>query len=372
MPPLQGNGRIRNNSEGPTASRTREQDPASSQYLSRHEEGLLNGRNFPCRHPHNHLMSDVRRRGQSFLCWPGNVAASANEMAEAGLYYTGTADKTKCFYCGGGLQDWEYLDDPLVEHAKWFPDCEYLLRKKGIQFVLAVSEQFPELSRPGTHICEGAYAVDGTMEQLQHLSFSTPQDFQRTIDFGSDIGDYSNMVILTNSSSIVTVNGRRVETQQTTTTAAPRENLEDKVRREMRGEMVENMLEVGFQTEVIKTVLSRRLLSSGMFSSLADFVDAVHEEQRRIGGWDAQSLMRQSTPSQGSIPPTSVGSENEAERRIREIQNEQRCKICLDQESSCVFHPCNHLCACLDCGAMLTSCPICRQRISRILRVYKS
>jgi hypothetical protein len=47
------------------------------------------------------------------------------------------------------------------------------------------------------------------------------------------------------------------------------------------------------------------------------------------------------------------------------------CKICLDLEADTLLLPCKHLCACADCAAVLTSCPICRAAIAERMRVYK-
>lgn len=33
----------------------------------------------------------------------------------------GHGDNVKCYYCDGGLRNWEPGDDPWQEHAKWFP-----------------------------------------------------------------------------------------------------------------------------------------------------------------------------------------------------------------------------------------------------------
>jgi hypothetical protein len=45
------------------------------------------------------------------------------------------SDYVKCFYCDGGLCNWEAGDDPWVEHAKWFPDCEFVRLNKSLAFV---------------------------------------------------------------------------------------------------------------------------------------------------------------------------------------------------------------------------------------------
>ncbi|CAL1549160.1 unnamed protein product, partial [Lymnaea stagnalis] len=53
---------------------------------------------------------------------------------------SGYGDCARCFYCGGGLRNWEDEDDVLVEHARWFPKCAYIRQKMGQNFVEAVQE----------------------------------------------------------------------------------------------------------------------------------------------------------------------------------------------------------------------------------------
>jgi len=69
-------------------------------------------------------------------------------MADAGLYYLGTDDKVKGFYCNEGLQNWDTYDEPWFEHAKWFPECEFLLQQRGPEYVERVKNRFPNLKRP--------------------------------------------------------------------------------------------------------------------------------------------------------------------------------------------------------------------------------
>lgn len=50
-------------------------------------------------------------------------------------YVTGFNDSVKCFFCDGGLRNWECDDDPWHEHARWFPKCKYVRQVKGDHFV---------------------------------------------------------------------------------------------------------------------------------------------------------------------------------------------------------------------------------------------
>jgi len=62
--------------------------------------------------------------------------------------FSGVRDRVKCFYCNGGLQNWRQNDDPWHEHAKWYPSCEFLLQKKGPEFVHGVVARHPNINRP--------------------------------------------------------------------------------------------------------------------------------------------------------------------------------------------------------------------------------
>lgn len=46
------------------------------------------------------------------------------------------------------------------------------------------------------------------------------------------------------------------------------------------------------------------------------------------------------------------------------------CAICLENAKTTVFEPCGHICSCHVCALRLNDCPICRQRIQHIGRVY--
>lgn len=75
--------------------------------------------------------------------------------------FTGERDRVKCWYCNGGLQHWDYDDAPWVEHAKWFPNCQFLLSVKGQHFVYRHLTTSAYLSRPIIARQEGA-TVDPT------------------------------------------------------------------------------------------------------------------------------------------------------------------------------------------------------------------
>uniref|UniRef100_A0A3Q3RD99 RING-type E3 ubiquitin transferase n=1 Tax=Monopterus albus TaxID=43700 RepID=A0A3Q3RD99_MONAL len=71
----------------------------------------------------------------TFHSWPTEASIQPDVLARAGFFYTGHGDNVKCFYCDGGLQNWEPGDDPWQEHAKWFPRCEFLIQSRGQDYI---------------------------------------------------------------------------------------------------------------------------------------------------------------------------------------------------------------------------------------------
>ena len=83
-------------------------------------------------------------RISSFQGWPANMTQTPRSLGMAGFFYAGYGDYVRCFFCGGGLRNWEQGDDPWVEHARWFPRCAFLLQNKGQEFVHMVQIQHQE------------------------------------------------------------------------------------------------------------------------------------------------------------------------------------------------------------------------------------
>lgn len=68
------------------------------------------------------------------------------------LLCLGFNDSVKCFFCDGGLRNWEREDDPWHEHARWFPRCKYVRQVKGDRFVEEVlSEENGQVQQTATY-----------------------------------------------------------------------------------------------------------------------------------------------------------------------------------------------------------------------------
>lgn len=102
----------------------------------------------PTKGPAHTKYASYDARLKSFDSWPRAIAQTRESLADAGFYYTGKSDQTLCYYCGGGLRDWEQKDDPWEQHATWFPKCYHLLMAKGQAYVDQVNgKSMPAPSR---------------------------------------------------------------------------------------------------------------------------------------------------------------------------------------------------------------------------------
>lgn len=75
----------------------------------------------------NPAMGREDARLNSFHNWPAYAPITPEELASAGLYYTGIDDQVACFCCGGKLKNWEPCDEAWSEHRRHFPRCFLVL-----------------------------------------------------------------------------------------------------------------------------------------------------------------------------------------------------------------------------------------------------
>ncbi|XP_066527042.1 baculoviral IAP repeat-containing protein 7 isoform X7 [Hoplias malabaricus] len=94
-------------------------------------------------------MESEDSRLTTFHNWPTEASVQPDTLARAGFFYTGHSDNVKCFFCDGGLRNWEPGDDPWQEHAKWFPRCEFLLQSRGREYVNNIQQSYFNMSETG-------------------------------------------------------------------------------------------------------------------------------------------------------------------------------------------------------------------------------
>ncbi|XP_063064181.1 baculoviral IAP repeat-containing protein 7 isoform X1 [Engraulis encrasicolus] len=265
--------------------------------------------------------------------WPTGASVQPDALARAGFFYTGDifvlvghGDNVKCFFCDGGLRNWEPGDDPWQEHAKWFPRCEYLLQTRGREYVSNIQESY-------FHMGE---TVSGS--QVPVTRDMTP---------GSDVvgGQGSAAALLS--------------------------------------PVVQTVLGMGFEAALVQSLVQTRYLLTGRhYTSVSDLVADVlqaEEEDRLRGEQTTEPLVERQGNSGGgrraqvtARDKAAALADLSAEEQLRQLQEERTCKVCMDKLVSIVFIPCGHLVVCTDCAASLRHCPICRATIRGSVRAFMS
>ncbi|CAK8686356.1 unnamed protein product [Clavelina lepadiformis] len=290
---------------------------------------------FPCSNSVNPHMRSEESRLQTFLdhssSWPAHrIRATPRQIANAGMYYLGVRDRVKCWYCNGGLQNWERDDDPWEEHAKWFPLCEFTLQQRGPDFVHSMVSRFPNLRRP---------ILRNPANPLQ-LRRSTENNTR-----GPEIIDPRNEA----------------------------RSLERKIDEEMSSsELVEQARLMGFDERIIRISLKRKYEATGNgFSRLETLVESIlaMEEisaSNRCEEGGSAFATNEATPSTSTRNLSTTSGLQE----IRRLQEERLCKVCGNEQASVVLIPCGHIACCVGCAENASTCPICRLRVREKIRSF--
>jgi len=88
----------------------------------------------------NSAYAELPKRHASFATWPHENLPSVDDLVRAGFFYTGTKTIVTCFYCNGSLQNWGPNDNPMIEHARWFPHCAYAKQLCGDEMYRKIQE----------------------------------------------------------------------------------------------------------------------------------------------------------------------------------------------------------------------------------------
>ncbi|KAM9330964.1 baculoviral IAP repeat-containing protein 1e-like [Gastrophryne carolinensis] len=128
-------------------------------------------------------MKDEQSRLQSFSHWPAYAVLQPTVLAEAGFFFTGIRDLVQCFSCMGCLAVWEEEDDPWKEHAKWFPECEYLnSRNSENKLECKAKGSIPNTSNKHSSLLEKVEILKKQLiEKYTNTSFYTESPFQDSI-----------------------------------------------------------------------------------------------------------------------------------------------------------------------------------------------
>jgi len=296
--------------------------PSSSQDHTDPPHPSIRETMFPCNNPINPCMRSKQKRLDTFYerarNWPRHrLTATPADMANAGLYYLGTDDKVKCFYCNGGLQNWDTYDEPWFEHAKWFPDCEFLLQQRGPEYVERVKNRFPNLKRS----------------------------------------------ILKSSRSISATNNRTTSNNPTIIDPANNHRLIcEKVDRAIcTSPIIPEANQMGFSTDNIRQALYAQIaVHDEPFTTLSALVQALLDQPQEQNQSHNQEVYTSNHTATAQTP----------QQELNMLKRQRQCKRCYAETATVVCIPCGHLAICKHCSPEIMRCPVCMIKTSNKISTF--
>ena len=142
-------------------------------------------------------------------------------------------------------------------------------------------------------------------------------------------------------------------------------------------------IDLNWTTEQFINIMREKVIEDFILEN-AEFVDTAQELIIGVAAEDAPALR----PSNRSIrdyygariyhlafyirPIPANGIRISPPEEVPAFPRERACAICMERERTLLFMPCNHLCACAECGLNPTIrvCPICRAAFNNRMVVY--
>ncbi|CAF1410540.1 unnamed protein product [Adineta ricciae] len=335
----------------------------------------------------NPAYTEIPKRHASFEQWPKENLPSVDDLVRAGFFYTGSKSIVTCFYCNGSLQNWGPNDNPMIEHARWFPHCAYAKQLCGDDLYRKIQEsKRAQQERAKANELRERATVSGATNTT---SAATTNNNRQLL-----IPDESTLSRLVAARLDLPISQRLLD--QNFKLSIIKRCWEDQLR----------LKQDDFQSEcdlfIACTILQKQIehidgkkenivIPSIKMKQIREKNEAQLREptsnQAQVisNPTDAemttssQSLTNESVSSQSSIEstskPSTPGSQGET-KLIKPIissssEHDQSnsntpsnpCVLCLTEEKRLACIPCGHLATCVPCGHSLRSCPMCRREI---------
>jgi len=327
----------------------------------------------------------LEARLRTFRDWPPALKQQPKQLSEAGFYYIGLSDQVKCFYCDGGLRNWQPEDLPWVEHARWFSRCVFVRLVKGDEFISqCLLERPPEkagisfdMPRPVTEEEIRRAMGEAIVKQVLSMGIDPSRvkmAIKQQLEKGSGSPFSSAEDLISAAFSVQRNQERRIREENLNPVGAMLEGLgrgRDIVTEHWGGgESLGNILpgdnniiaeppgEEDINQSSDNNTVNLSLVSQSVPSSPREISDKTT--------CTSLPLPTETSPPTTTQPPTDLVTEN---ARLKE---QRTCKICMDGEVGVVFLPCGHLCCCVNCAPSLKDCPVCRSTIQGTVRTFLS
>jgi len=341
----------------------------------------------------------LEARLRTFREWPPALRQQPKELADAGFYYIGLSDQVKCFYCDGGLRNWQSEDVPWVEHARWFSRCVFVRLVKGDEYVKkCLLERPPEkggmsFDKPRNVSEDDIRRAMSQAIVRQVLSMGIDHSrvkmaIKKQLECSGNPFDTPESLISA-AFSVQRAQERRNMVENLNPTGALLGRLgESHTRGPGASDRVTERWEIGQHGSGVSEDSEYMEESSQQANTISlnrsESTPQTRPIPHTVPSTQPSSLPTTPAPCNAeenfhSLPSDITTGSAEKEKPETDLQSEnarlkeqRTCKICMDGEVGVVFLPCGHLCCCVNCAPALKDCPVCRTQIQGTVRTFLS
>lgn len=332
-------------------------------------------------------------RLQSYTNWP-HFTPTREIMSSNGWFCCNVNDRTLCIYCNTICHNWTNTDDPYEVHARLAPECP---------FVLSIS---PSSSKDSPSI--NNHKLNENFQPC-HISMCEMSRRQETFNNKTWTQTSPSIDDLALAGFFYSGTGNSVtcfycggSLHQWSVDDSPKiehgrwfpdclyakhlcgDRLHAKIQISKKQLLKEKNNNIDKET-LIRLVNARldlpnvqRLRTQYRLSVIKRCI----EDQFKMNQDDFESanhfamacliLQKQIDIIQGNADKIITPSQNQMEISSPETVNIklEECVVCLTEEKQLACMPCGHLCTCVPCGYALRTCPVCRQKIQSLVRIY--
>ncbi|CAF3452267.1 unnamed protein product [Rotaria socialis] len=310
--------------------------------------------------------SEITQRQQSFTIWSHESAPPVDELVRAGFFYTGIDNNLTCFYCGGSLKNWNINDNPIIEHVRCFPHCQYAKQlcgddlhrksqdtKKVLQDCDKVNHQFNE----------GGRSDNVSLSNQCQLHVNDPNMLSRFVAARLDLSSSQNLL---NQKFKLSVIKRCWEDQLQL-------KIDDFA---SDSDLLASCIILQKQIDCIKGEKENIVIPSREMQPISNTQQSASSSMPITSKDDSmKSLPKQSDYTAHTIDMTTVkiNSNNSKTSEINPTKVSSivnLCVICNQEEKRLACIPCGHLVTCALCSKTLRTCPTCRKQIEAFVRIF--
>jgi hypothetical protein len=296
----------------------------------------------------------LNSRLMSYKNWPERVIQKPEQMAEAGFFYCGLSDHVRCFHCDNGLRNWEIKDNPWEEHARWYPNCSYVVITKGQEFIDTIqrkepqklnasSGQFKSISDNDLEVLMESDVIKGVNDMefsLDKIRLALKEKLEKT---GIPFFNFETCIEMV--LKIMETDTQEISMGTDEISVASSETLEN--------------MDVQEELETNNPNTKETLVPSEAVRNLQESNENITDEFLKM-----ISLTKNEKVSGTKVVNKNKESEyNSTTEELERIRESRSCKICMDAQMKVVFLPCKHMSTCANCAVTMTLCPICRKEI---------